>query len=134
MFNQIIASAVLVLSLATSVGAQGLDPASADALSKTLEFLLNPAARNAEIAKDPAKTKADQQVRTLAGSDALTQEFYVLAGEILAELVQNTGGDPQKMTQAVEQAKNDPSGFATMLSPTIQQRLRELSRKLPDKR
>ena len=31
----------------------------------------------------------DQQGRALAGSDALTQEFYAVAGQILTEL---TGG------------------------------------------
>ena len=33
----------------------------------------------------------------LAGSDALTQEFYAVAGAVLTELTQSTGGDPQKM-------------------------------------
>ena len=76
----------------------------------------------------------DQQVRALAGSDALTQEFYAVAGQILTELVQNTGGDAQKMLQAVERAKTDPAGFATMLSPATLQRLRDLSVKLSDQK
>src|SRR5262249_8276477 len=74
--------------------------AQQDALNKTLQILLDPGARNAEIAKSPVGSAMDQQVRTLAGSDALTQEFYVLAGQVLADLARSTGGDAQKMLQA----------------------------------
>jgi phage-related minor tail protein len=76
----------------------------------------------------------DQQLRAIAGSDALTQEFYAVAGQVLTELAQNTGGDAQKMLQAVERAKTDPAGFAAMLSPATQQRLRELSVKISDQK
>jgi hypothetical protein len=38
------------------------------------------------------------------------------------------------MLQAVERAKTDPTGFAAMLSPATQQRLRDLSLKLSDKK
>ena len=76
----------------------------------------------------------DQQVRALTGSDALTQEFYALAGQVLTELVQSSGGDAQKMLDAVERSKTDPGGFAAMLSPATQQRLRDLSVKLSDKK
>ena len=74
----------------------------------------------------------DQQVRALAGSDALTQELYALAGQVLTELARSTGGDPQKMLQLLERAKTDPAGFAAMLSPATQQRLAHLSVKLSD--
>jgi len=38
------------------------------------------------------------------------------------------------MLQAVERAKADPAGFAAMLSPATQQRLRELAVKLSDQK
>ena len=53
-------------------------------------------------------------------------------GQVLTELVHNTGGDAHKMLLAVERAKTDPAGFAAMLSPATQQRLRDLSVKLSD--
>jgi hypothetical protein len=130
----VLAGALIVLAAVGEAAAQALDPSSQDALNKTLQILLDPGARSAEIAKSSAGTAVDQQVRALAGSDALTQEFYAVAGQVLTDLAQNTGGDAQKMLQAVERAKTDPSGFAAMLSPATQQRLRDLSVKLSDKK
>lgn len=129
----VLLGALLALTVAGPAAAQALDPSSQDALNKTLQILLDPNARAGELAKNPQGTAVDQQVRALAGSDALTQEFYAVAGQILAELVQSTGGDAQKMLQAVDRAKTDPAGFAVMLSPATQQRLRELSVKLSDR-
>jgi phage-related minor tail protein len=131
--RRLVLGALIALAAAGEVAAQSLDPSSQDALNKTLQILLDPAARNAGLAKDPQGAAIDQQVRALAGSDTLTQEFYALAGQILTELAQNTGGDAQKMLQAVERAKTDPAGFAAMLSPATLQRLRDLSIKLSDK-
>jgi hypothetical protein len=129
-----LAGTLIALASLGEAAAQALDPTSQDALNKTLQILLDPAARNAEIAKSPVGSATDQQVRAVAGSDALTQEFYALAGQVLADLAQNTGGDAQKMLQAVERAKTDPAGFAAMLSPATQQRLRDLSVKLSDQK
>jgi len=129
-----LAGTLIALASLGEAAAQALDPTSQDALNKTLQILLDPGARNAEIAKSPVGSAMDQQVRALAGSDALTQEFYALAGQVLADLAQNTGGDAQKMLQAVERAKTDPAGFAAMLSPATQQRLRDLSVKISDQK
>jgi len=129
-----LAGTLIALASLGEAAAQALDPTSQDALNKTLQILLDPGARNAEIAKSPVGSAMDQQVRTLAGSDALTQEVYALAGQVLADLAQNTGGDAQKMLQAVERAKTDPAGFAAMLSPATQQRLRDLSVKISDQK
>jgi len=126
--------ALALLASAGSTGAQPLDPRSQDALGQTLQIMLDPNARAAELAKNPQGVTVDQQVRALTGSDALTQEFYAVAGQILSELTQNSGGDAQKMLQTVERAKADPAGFAAMLSPATQERLRELAVKLSDKK
>ena len=126
--------ALALLTSAGSTGAQPLDPRSQDALGQTLQIMLDPNARAAELAKNPQGATVDQQVRALTGSDALTQEFYAVAGQVLTELTQNSGGDAQKMLQAVERAKADPAGFAAMLSPATQQRLRELAVKLSDQK
>ena len=126
--------ALVLLASAGSTGAQPLDPRSQDALGQTLQIMLDPNARAAELAKNPQGATVDQQVRALTGSDALTQEFYAVAGQVLTELTQNSGGDAQRMLQAVERAKADPAGFAAMLSPATQQRLRELAVKLSDQK
>jgi hypothetical protein len=125
---------VLIALAAAGAAAQPLDSISQDALNKTLQILLDPTARSGELGKNSQGAALDAQVRALAGSDALTQELYAVAGQVLTELVQNSGGDTQKMLQAVERAKTDPAGFAAMLSPATQQRLRDLSVKISDQR
>ena len=130
----VLLGALLAFATVGEVTAQPLDPTSQDALNKSLQILLDPSARSAGLARNPQGTAIDQQVRALAGSDALAEEFYAVAGQILTELVQNTGGDAQKMLQVVERAKTDPAGFAAMLSPATLQRLRDLSVKLSDQK
>jgi hypothetical protein len=130
---RILVAVGLVLGLAFVARAQSLDPASQEALDQTLRLLLDPAARSAEVSRSPQGVAADQQVRALAGSEALSQEVYALAGQVLSELVQNTGGDTQKMLRALDRARTDPAAFAALLSPATQQRLRELAVKLSDK-
>ena len=82
--------ALLALAAVGPAAAQVLDPSSQDALNKTLQILLDPNARAGELAKHSQGTAVDQQVSALAGSDALTKEFYAVAGQVLTELVQST--------------------------------------------
>ena len=52
-------------------------------MSEAVDSPLDPNARAAELAKNPQGATVDQQVRALTGSDALTQEFYAVAGQVL---------------------------------------------------
>ena len=131
-FRVALVAAVLGCVVIGPAAAQPLDSASQSALDKTLQILLDPQARSGELSKNSEGTAVDQQVRALTGSDALTQEVYQIAGEVLKELAQSTGGDPQKMLLAVDRARTDPAGFAAMLSPATLQRLRDLSVKMSD--
>ena len=125
-------TALLLLVLtAGPLPAQVLDPASADALAATLRMLADPAARSHILATDPAAAAIDKQVQGMAGP-ALAQEVYGIAAEVFADLARNSGGDPRRMTEALERAKSDPAGFAAMLRPETLQRLRELSTKISD--
>jgi hypothetical protein len=124
--------ALLAWAAVGPAAAQKLDPAAQDALDKTLQILLDPQARSGDLAKNSQGAAVDQQVRALAGSDALAQELYAVAGDVLRELAQVSGGDPQKMLQAVDRARTDPAGFAAILSPATLQRLRDLSVKISD--
>ena len=133
MIRLLAAAALLVGLAAVTAQSQSLDPTSQDALDKTLRMLLDPAARSGGVSRSTQGAAVDQQVRALAGSEALTQEVYALAGQVLSELVQSTGGDTQKMLEALDRAKSDPAGFAALLSPATQQQLRELAVKLSDK-
>lgn len=112
--------------------AQGLDPASAGALSATLRMLADPAARSQVILSSPGAAEIDRQVQSIAGSSQLAQEMYAVAAAVFADLVRSAGGDVARMSDALERATSDPAGFAARLSPETLQRLRELSTKIPD--
>lgn len=124
----------VTLMTAGVVSAQGLDPASAEALSATLRMLTDPSLRNPAIATNPQAGAIDQQVQAMVGAEPLRQEFYALSAQIFEELTRNSGGDVRKMSEALERAKSDPAAFAAMLSPATLQRLRELSIKISDQR
>jgi hypothetical protein len=128
-----LATALLLLTLsAAPAPAQTLDPAAAEALATTLRMLADPDARGRIIAADPAAAEIDKQVQGMAGSSALAHEVYGIAAEVFADLARNAGGDPKRMSEALESAKTDPAGFAAMLRPETLQRLRELSSKISD--
>ncbi len=75
-----------------------------------------------------AMPPADPRLGAIGGS----QELYDLAQQVMTELVQRYGGDPQKMSEALARAKNDPEGFAKSLSPATRARLKALANKVPD--
>ena len=94
-----------------------------------------PALRSAVLAGNPQGGALGRQVRALTGgSDALTQEFFALAADVLQELTQATGGDPAALAQTLDGARSDPGTFAAMLSPRTQERLRRLSVAISDQR
>ena len=123
----------LALPPAPPVRAQALDAASREALGATLRMLQDPALRGAAISGSPQAGAADRQLQSLGGSPQLTQELYGLAAEIFADLARGTGGDVQRMSEALERGRTDPAGFAAMLSPATLQKLRELSVKISDR-
>jgi hypothetical protein len=129
-----IVALVVALVPASPAAAQPLDATATEALAATLKMLLDPAQRGAAIAGNPQAAPIDQHIRSLTGSEALTQEFYALAADIFQELAVGTGGDVTKMTETLGRARTDPAGFAALLSPETQQRLRQLSTKITDQR
>lgn len=133
---RILTLSALVLGLAFSspAAAQRLDEASTEALVATMRTLQDPVLRAAAIAGNPIAGAADQQLRSLAPSEALRQELYEFAAEACDELVRGAGGDAQQAAQALTRGQADPASFAAMLSPRLQTRLRELAVKITDQR
>jgi hypothetical protein len=122
----------LVMFYAPPLHGQGLDPASAEALSATLRMLGDPASRGQAILGTPGAAEIDRQVQSIAGSSHLAQEIYEVAAAVFADLVTSSGGDAARMSDALERGKSDPAGFAARLSPETLQRLRELSTRISD--
>ena len=124
----------MLVVTATSAGAQALDPQATEALASTLKMLIDPGQRSAAIAGSSQATAIDQQIRSLTGSEALTQEFFALAADVFQEMTVATGGDVDKMLQALDGARSNPSGFAATLSPATLERLRALLVKISDQK
>src|SRR5262245_35116909 len=124
----------LTLMVVSAAEAQPLDDASRFALTETLRVLQDPTLRRDAIARNPRAASVDSHIRSIAGGEALTQEFYDLAADVFSELTVATGGNAQKMSDALDRGKNNPAEFASMLSPRTLERLRALSIKLSDQR
>jgi hypothetical protein len=122
----------LTVSCAPPLHGQGLDPASAEALSATLRMLADPASRSEVIRGTPGAGEIDRQVQGIAGSSQLAEEMYGVAAAVFADLARSSGGDAAQMSDALERATSDPAGFAARLSPETLRRLRELSTKISD--
>jgi hypothetical protein len=125
----LVAFASLTLGVLTPVFAQQTDPDAA-ALAEMLKALTVPGAKGAPPGGGTGAAEVDQQVRALTGSPQLTQEVYNLAAQVLAELMQTSGGDMGKVFDTLERAKSDPAAFMATLSPQTRDRLKELSDKI----
>jgi hypothetical protein len=122
----------IMLAGALPAAAQSLDPASKEALAATLGLLRDPAARDAAVATNPQAAAMENQLRAVLATPELQQEFYSLAADIFSEIVQGSGGDVGKMTDALEAARSNPSLLAALLSPRTLERLRVLAGKISD--
>jgi hypothetical protein len=123
-----------VLGGAIPASAQSLDAASREALGAVVQLLTDPAARAAAITGDAGAASADRQAQPLTGSTALTQELYAVAAAVFEELVQGSGGDVARISDALERGRTDPAGFAALLSPGTLERLRGLANRASDQR
>ena len=84
---------MLVMVCAPPLHGQGLDPASAEALSATLRMLADPPSRGEAIGT-PGAAEIDRQVQSLAGSSQLAQEMYEIAAAVFADLTRSSGETP----------------------------------------
>ena len=126
----VLAAAWLVAGAALAPAtAQGLDPASAQALAATLRMLQDPALRSGALAGSGQASAIDRQMQGMLTPE-LQQEFYAIAAEIFADLVRNSAGDPGKLGQALEAGRGDPAAFTMLLSASTLERLRAFSAKV----
>jgi hypothetical protein len=131
MLNVLMALSAFALVPALAHSQDELDGASAEALVKTQALLRDPQKRAQAAAASPQAQFVDKQAQSLAGSSENTNAIYDLSADIMESLVMKTNGDPAKMKELLDQAKNDPKGFAEKLTPEQRQKLTEISRKIP---
>lgn len=109
-----------------------IDSASQEALEKTQQLLNDKDLRREAIGKNPKAIKADGFLNDLTGGDSkLNDEIYFLASEVFTIIVNDAGGDVQKMNEALASFSRDPSKFAEKWTPEQRAKLRELSSRLP---
>jgi hypothetical protein len=111
-----------------------LDPGSRDALAKTDDLLRSPDARQELFQKDAQARATNEQVVSMAGSDANAQAIYELAAEVFGTLTKEANGDPQKMLQLLQQAQAHPEAFAKAFTPEQRAQLEALTKKIETKR
>lgn len=95
------------------------------ALQQTQNCLRN---QNCETAKSGAGQAADQTALEAVGGNASNkQELYNISADIMPFLIQQTGGDDEKMQALMLKAQTDPEGFLNSLPPDVQARIKNLA-------
>ena len=112
----------LLLLAATSLPAQTLDPASAEALAATLRMLADPAARGQILATDPTAAAVDRQVQGMAGSSQLAQEVYASRPSLRGR--RGARAAIRGIERGARPRQVHPAGFAALLRPEPLDRLR----------
>lgn len=107
-----------------------IDSASVDALLNTLQTLTIPTQREKAVQENSNAQLADKQVKSLAGSQANTQQVYELAAEIFQTLVEKSKGDPLAALAQLQNAKDDPKAFMESLTPAQKAKLKSISQKI----
>ena len=95
------------------------------ALQKTQDCLRN---QTCEAAKSNAGQAADQKaLAAVGGNTSNEQELYNISADIMPMLIQQTGGDSEKMQALMLKAQTDPQGFLNSLPPDIQTKIKNLA-------
>jgi hypothetical protein len=122
---------VMGLSSLGEIRAQGdFDPATIEAILKTQALLNTKIEREAFIKKSPAGKTADQQAKSFATSDAVTEDIYQLTASVFAELVKTTHGDPTKMMELLDQGQKNPEEFTKLFTPEQLKQLHGIAEKV----
>ena len=122
-------SLVLAFVMLPSLGwSQGLDPATAEALSKAQQLLQDRAQRQQAIGKSADAQKIDGQVQQMLGPQG-TEDFYKAAGAVMGDVTRQNGGDAAKMQEALQKAQANPQAFYNSLSPENRKAIEEVARK-----
>lgn len=122
-----------MLSVSTSLAyAEGLDAASQTALQQTKEMLMNQQNRQKTIGEDKSGKSAagDSQLRNTLGSQENINQAYGIASGVFQQLVQQTGGDPQKLNQLLSELQRNPASLEQHLTPEQKSQLEALAKKV----
>ncbi len=95
------------------------------ALQKTQDCLRN---QTCEAAKSGAGQAANQKaLEAVGGNTSNKQELYNISADIMPILIQQTGGNDEKMQALMLKAQTDPEGFLNSLPPDVQAKIKNLA-------
>jgi hypothetical protein len=116
---------VCLLVIAMSVQNVYAEDDTVSALQKTQDCLRN---QTCEAAKSNAGQAADQKALEAVGGNASNkQELYNISADIMPILIQQTGGNDEKMQALMLKAQTDPEGFLNSLPPDAQAKIKNLA-------
>lgn len=84
---------------------------------------------NTKEAKD-----ADTAAKSIAGSEANTEEIYAITADLAAIIGEQAAGDPGKMQQLLKEATENPKVFFERLPAAQQERIKSLSKKIESRK
>jgi hypothetical protein len=110
------------------VQAQELGVHESKGLKDTKRMLLDPNERAKAIKGDARAEEAHAKAESLAGSQANTEEMYAISAGLMDKITKETGGDPVKMQQLLNEAQKNPQAFYNRyMSDEERARVRSLS-------
>ncbi|MGE0632324.1 MAG: hypothetical protein AB7O96_07955 [Pseudobdellovibrionaceae bacterium] len=104
------------------------DQETDEAITKTQQMLKQPEARKNLIKGSDAAIATDNNVKSLAGSNADEQAIYELAADVLGNM---KGKSPEELSKAVAEGNLNPAGFANSWTPEQKKKLSEISNRSP---
>ena len=122
---------IALLALALPFQALHADDAADAALLETIQCLKS---QNCASAKTGAGQAADQKALQAAGGNAAgKQALYDISADIMPVLLQNAGGDPEKMQAILQKAQTDPEAFFNSLPADIQSKIQSAAETIEKK-
>ena len=122
--------AVLGLILVTSPAFAGDDPKKDVALIQTQQLLTSPVQRQQALDKDPRAKAMDGAARQAVG-DQNMGDVYELASDLMGTLAQESGGDPVKMMELLQEAQKNPELLEKKFTPEQRAKIKAISQRLP---
>ena len=108
----------------------GVDPEAEKAFREVAEKIQNPLERPKLIDNSDAKKTVDRIKEMSNGDKDTEQAIYQLSAELMPLLLEQSGGDPQKMANVLAEAQRNPAAFADKFTPAQRQRLQDLAKKM----
>lgn len=119
---------LLATLLLTPAAFADLDKDSEEALRETEAMMNNPALRAAAIKGDPDGTKASLNLKAATGGDPQKEaDAYKLGMEVFSKIVQEEGGDLDRIQKRLQDYQANPNSLGGMMSEAQKAELRRIA-------